>query len=218
VAALCSEAIAAAGTAGGAGAPTQAVRAEASGPLVAPTELAPTPPAPAATVRSSPGWRRGRPPIARPPARRRRASGRDDHPHAGAGCWRWSPASRSAVPSPSCWRRGEPAARRLVTGPDDPWSGEGPAKLVAVDAGLDDGQVVEPLPDDERDRLRDAMAASIRRHAPDIQGILAVAVAEMRHTRELAMVFPKVRAQPLLAGIIDSLIGTCELPFAERAS
>jgi hypothetical protein len=111
---------------------------------------------------------------------------------------------------------GEPATKRLVTGPDDPWSGEGPAHPVVpeIDAGADDEPPLELV---ERNAMREAMSDSLRYHAPDVQGLLAVSIAEMRRTPEVARLFAGMRKQSMVRGIIESLIGECDLPFGDRA-
>jgi hypothetical protein len=112
--------------------------------------------------------------------------------------------------------RGGPATK-LLTGKDDPWSGEGPAPIILVDAAVDDGGGPVPLPPEERAAVREALAASARRHSPDIEGLLGVAIAEVRRSPELSQAFAGVRAQPLLRGALDSMIGECDLPFGDRA-
>ncbi len=113
--------------------------------------------------------------------------------------------------------RGGPATK-LLTGPDDPWSGEGPARVVLVDAGAGDGGGPVPLPPEERTAVREALAASVRRHSPDVEAMIGVSVAELRRAPELSEVFARVRVQPMLRGALDTMIGECELPFGDRAS
>lgn len=116
--------------------------------------------------------------------------------------------------------QGEPAARKLVTGPDDPWSGEGPARVIPIDAAITDdgGALITPLPADERTALREAMADVMRHHAPDIQGVLTIAMAEVRRTPELVKVYAALREQPMVPGIVEHLIGECDdLVFGDRA-
>ncbi len=117
--------------------------------------------------------------------------------------------------------RGEPAARKLVTGPDDPWSGEGPRKVFPVDAAepteVDGGAVEPPMTHQERVELREAMADVMRHHAPDLEGVLSIAMAEVRRTPDLKKMFRSLRATPGVPGIVDHLLGECELGFGDRA-
>jgi hypothetical protein len=111
--------------------------------------------------------------------------------------------------------RGGPATK-MLTGKDDPWSGEGPKQVVVVDAAVDDGGGPVPLPPEERGAVRDALAASARRHSPDVEGMIGLAVSEIRHAPELHDAFQGVRRQPMIVAALDSLIGECDLPFGDR--
>jgi hypothetical protein len=112
--------------------------------------------------------------------------------------------------------RGGPATK-LLTGKDDPWSGEGPKQVIVVDAAVDDGGGPVPLPPEERGAVREALATSARRHSPDVEGMIGLAVSEIRHTPELYDAFRGVRRQPMIVAALDALIGECDLPFGDRA-
>ncbi len=221
VAALCAEVVAAAGGDGAVARATLPLHA-ASG-SAATVALAATPPAAAVTAQPSPG------PLAAWPSAGHATTG-----SAASGeravlttrtRRRWPLAIAigasvaAGVAAVVIATRGEPATRRLVTGPDDPWSGEGPTPVLVaeVDASVGDGGP-PPLGPEARVAVREALAASTRRHAPDIEGVLGLAIAEVRHAPELAQLFAGVRTQPMLRAMLDALLGSCELPFGDRAA
>ncbi len=214
VMALCEEVMRAAGAAG-------AVR-RSTAPMTSaapPPAPAPTPPAPVMTARRSP-----EPQAAWPSADRSTTGSAASGERAVLTVRtrrRWPLAVVAgailAVGATSVYvsTRGGPATRALLTGPDDPWSGEGPTPVLPPDPeDLDDA--VEPLAPERRVALRDALAGSVRRHAPDVETLIGLAVAEVRHAPELAKVFARVRAQPLLRATLTAMIGRCELPFGDR--
>ena len=214
--ALCAEVVAAAGG--------DLARARATVPLVADGPAQPTPPAPMVTAQHSPE------PLAIWPSADRSTTGSAASGERAVQTLRtrrrW-PLAVAIGATVACGglavfiaTRGEPAAKRLVTGPEDPWSGEGPAPVIVVDAGLvdDGGTPIEPLSDEAKAEVREGLAASARRHAPDIEGLLGVAVAEVRRRPELAIAFATLRAQPMLRGAVEGMIGTCDLPFGDQAA
>ena len=219
VQALCDEAVAAAGQGGVVARSTAAVRADASGPVaIGPTvPSAPTPRASAFDAAPSPGgpW-----PSADRATTGQAASG-ERAVHTSRVRRRWPFAVGAALAAAAgavaivVASQGDPATKRLVTGPDDPWSGEGPRPvIVEVDAG---SVVPDPLPPDERAQLRDELAGSLRYHAPDVEGMIGVGIAEMRRTKELARAVAGIGEQQIVAGLVDTLLGECDLAFGARA-